>query len=164
MHDDHPADTQTLLEQQGEINRLRKAVGNAQALAIRWGILRTYGNAATELRCALNGAAPGNTTAAVLAEVYVERHQQDDKWGEQNHRHASAEDTDTARELAEAFKVINDRPEERTWHTIVLQEAYEAGAETDPARIRAELVQVAASAVAQIEAIDRATGGVAGGE
>lgn len=41
-----------------------------------------------------------------------------------------------------------------TWLDVVLEEAYEAFAETDPVLLRAELVQVAAMAVRWIEDID----------
>ncbi|MGW7196627.1 DUF6011 domain-containing protein [Streptomyces chryseus] len=94
-------------------------------------------------------------TAAVLAEVAAERVRQDAKWGEQNHPHVSALDAGMATELAREFREVN-ATDDRSWHTILLEEAYEAGAETDPVRIRAELIQVAATAVVQIEAIDRA--------
>jgi hypothetical protein len=41
------------------------------------------------------------------------------------------------------------------WVDILEEEVAEAAAESDPAKLRAELVQVAAVAVAWIEAIDR---------
>lgn len=44
-----------------------------------------------------------------------------------------------------------------TWRHILNEEVLEVFAETEPARIRAELVQVAAVAVQWIEAIDRRT-------
>ena len=45
-----------------------------------------------------------------------------------------------------------------SWDAILLEEVFEALAESDPVRRRAELVQVAAVAAAEIEAIDRAAG------
>ena len=42
-----------------------------------------------------------------------------------------------------------------TWRHILTEEVWEAFAEKDSARLRAELVQVAAAAVNWIEAIDR---------
>ena len=45
---------------------------------------------------------------------------------------------------------------EGTWADILREEYFEALAETDPARLRVELIQVAAVAVAWVEAIDRA--------
>jgi hypothetical protein len=43
-----------------------------------------------------------------------------------------------------------------TWLDIVKEEVFEAFAETDPAKLRAELVQVGAMAVRWIEDLDRA--------
>lgn len=45
-----------------------------------------------------------------------------------------------------------------TWRHILLEEFYEALAEEDPAKCRAELVQLAAVCVRTIEDIDRGTG------
>jgi malonyl CoA-acyl carrier protein transacylase len=42
-----------------------------------------------------------------------------------------------------------------TWEHILTEEHYEAMAEEDPTRLREELIQVAAVAVAWVEAIDR---------
>lgn len=42
-----------------------------------------------------------------------------------------------------------------TWAHILTEEYWEALAETDPQKLRAELIQVAAVAVAWVEAIDR---------
>lgn len=96
------------------------------------------------------------TTRNVLAEVASERRRQDDKFGEQNHRDgADGANSLVCGQLAEVMRDANEDRESRSWTAILLEEAYEAGAETDPARIRAELVQVAAVAVAWIEAIDR---------
>ncbi|MFD6024532.1 hypothetical protein [Streptomyces griseoluteus] len=38
-----------------ELERTRAAIERARTLASRWGVLRAYGSAATELRAALNG-------------------------------------------------------------------------------------------------------------
>jgi hypothetical protein len=70
------------------------------------------------------------TTMRVLDEVQDERRRQDAKWGEQNHPDG----------------------------TIALEEVFEALVETDPAKLRDELLQVAAVAVAWVEAIDRRGG------
>ena len=43
-----------------------------------------------------------------------------------------------------------------TWLHILREEVFEAFAEDDPAKLRAELIQVAAVAVQWVEAIDRA--------
>jgi len=53
---------------------------------------------------------------------------------------------------------VNDlrvqRGEPATWEMILLEEVWEALAETDPVKLRAELIQVAAVAVAWVEDID----------
>lgn len=73
-------------------------------------------------------------TYEVIDEVVGERIRQDSLWGQQNH--------------------VNDR-----WNTILVEEVGEAAKETyegDTVKLREELIQVAAVAVAWIEAIDRA--------
>lgn len=84
---------------------------------------------------------PAITDGGVLNEVAAERDRQDAKWGEQNH----------------------DLP---VWITVLAEEIGEAAQEVLAARAgerpamlrcRAELVQVAAVAVAAIEYIDRST-------
>ncbi|MEU9558016.1 NUDIX hydrolase [Streptomyces fumanus] len=108
--------------------------------------------------------------APVLAEVQAERERQDAKWGEQNHRDGTGADrvwafTGPASFVAEcARKQTQELAEEGyvTWTDIALEEFAEAVAESDPARLRAELVQVAAVAVAWIGAIDRRAAAAAG--
>lgn len=104
----------------------------------------------------------------VLAEVAAERARQDAKWGQQDHpddTHGNAEKYwQRQARAAEAATDLAARQGALTWAHILLEEVYEALAETDPAKRRAELVQVAAVAVAQIEAIDRRSGAVNTGE
>lgn len=100
-----------------------------------------------------------DTTREVLVEVYVERSKQDDRWGEQNHPDGTGRDQDYL--LAESCKILNDHKAERgtlTFRDILDEEVREVFAETDPERIREELVQVAAVAVAWVEALDRRQG------
>lgn len=97
-------------------------------------------------------------TRAVLNEVYAERARQDDKWGEQNHRDGTGDRRwrDAANHVR--GEVDDDaRYRRTTWNGVLREELFEALAESDPARLRAELVQVAAVAVAWVEAIDRRT-------
>lgn len=99
-------------------------------------------------------------TAGVLGEIAGERLAQDEKWGEQNHpMHKSPELAAIPNTvLANLWKANNDsRVEEGAlaWDGILLEEVYEALAETDPAKQREELIQVAAVAVAAIECLDR---------
>lgn len=94
-----------------------------------------------------------------ILDVLNERVRQDAKWGEQNHpsvhKHAAME---LRAQRAAHQKLCNDGDVERStlaWDGILLEEVFEAVAEADEARIREELVQVAAVAVAWIECIDR---------
>jgi len=118
--------------------------------------------------------------APSLVDVWEERRRQDAKWGEQNHPdgtgpeaeplsiapwcHTTTEidPNDSARRLAEIFtqrtddrfsSSTTDRP--GTWADILLEEVFEGLAEEDPARLRVELIQVAAVATQWAEAIDR---------
>ncbi|MFD5315419.1 hypothetical protein [Streptomyces sp. NPDC127098] len=118
-----------------------------------------------------------STTARVLAEVAATRERQEARWGEQNHPALSpCDDAAATRDAyegrADRWKELNEERARRSvtagrcpegtpahthtaWDGILLEEVYEALAEEDPTAIRAELVQVAAVAVAWIEAIDR---------
>lgn len=109
----------------------------------------------------------------IMTEIANERRRQDEKWGEQNHPsiHTPPSDGNHLRdqkrvadhygipspdvlkhrcEVAEAHKCL-------TWGDILLEEVSEAIAEhpNDEVARRAELVQVAAVAIAWIQAIDR---------
>lgn len=98
----------------------------------------------------------GLRTERVLAEVGAERGRQNDLWGEQNHPDGTGlEDAtllaDAARERCDdAFAGGHG-----TWNYILTEEFMEARAEVDPARLRKELIQTAAVAVAWVESIDR---------
>jgi hypothetical protein len=110
-------------------------------------------------------------TVPVLAEVRAERARQDARFGRQDHPDGTGPGRDnlvrlayTIGEAADAARQATDRALSRgevTFAQILAEEAFEALAETDPARLRAELIQVAASAVCWIEAIDRRTATVA---
>ncbi len=92
----------------------------------------------------------------VLDEVAHERQVQDNKWGEQNHPDGTG--CQTSQELATFAREVCDRAARdgtATWSHILDEEAKEALAESDPVKLRAELVQVAAVAVNWIQAIDR---------
>lgn len=93
---------------------------------------------------------------AYAREILAERRRQDDKWGEQNHPNGTGgtqqiQDAAFAREYTDhLFGQGNG-----TWQAILNEEVTEAYAESDPAKLREELIQVAAVAVAWVEAIDR---------
>ena len=94
----------------------------------------------------------------VLAAVADERLRQDERWGEQNHPDGTGhyEDGDAAK--ADRLKIqyaIASQNGVLNWRLILLEEVYEALAESDPERLREELIQVAAVAVAWAECIDR---------
>ncbi|GAA3203018.1 NUDIX hydrolase [Nonomuraea helvata] len=98
---------------------------------------------------------PGSL-ARVLADVTAERAAQDARWGMQilpdgTGDEGTVAESDQARretEAAAAGGVL-------TWRHILTEEVMEAFAETDPERLRAELIQVAAVAVKWTQALDR---------
>ncbi|NEA21580.1 hypothetical protein G3I70_08560 [Actinomadura bangladeshensis] len=114
--------------------------------------------------------APSPTTLA-LAEVQAERA----RWGEQNHPDLDPHDIDAVTRHQYAFRaqrwkefnaqraetgceVKNRNPAAvpcTAWDGILLEEVYEALAEEDPVKLRDELIQAAAVAIAWAEAIDR---------
>ena len=91
----------------------------------------------------------------VLADIRAERGRQDAKWGEQNHPDG------TGPQFANKAAYERIRTETAaadgalTFRHVLAEEVAEAYAESDPDRLRAELVQVAATAVCWIQAIDR---------
>lgn len=99
-------------------------------------------------------------TDAVLIEVAAERARQDERWGEQNHPDGTGSpDQAKLAELARTWCEDTFGAGYGTWADVLAEEVAEALAESDPARLRAELVQVAATAVCWIEAIDRRIAG-----
>lgn len=100
---------------------------------------------------------PSVVTDRVLSEVLAERIRQDDRWGEQNHPDGTGVAPEQTK-LADNAKAMCQQAfaEGRgDWAHILFEEVREALAEFDPAKLRAELIQVAAVAVAWAEAIDR---------
>lgn len=108
---------------------------------------------------------------AIAREVLAERARQDEKWGEQNHPDLHSgylpleesvgslvAEHDLFAELARRYKTLNHLAALTAtidWTGILLEEVYEALAESDPARLRTELLQVAAVTQAWAAAIDR---------
>lgn len=96
-------------------------------------------------------------------DVAAERTRQDARWGPQNHQdgtgpHTSWDLRGPAADVRDAARATCDRRFSvgtGTWRDVLLEEVAEAFAESDDARLRAELVQVAAVAQAWIESIDR---------
>ncbi len=98
--------------------------------------------------------------ADVLAEVAEERARQDAKWGQQDHPMGGAEDIRgwTWQELGEGLEMQARAGLARapSFASILAEEVGEAlQVLDDAARLRAELVQVAAVAVQMVEVLDR---------
>ncbi|GLY55369.1 hypothetical protein [Lentzea sp. NBRC 102530] len=98
-------------------------------------------------------------TRWALKQVHEERARQDARWGEQNHPYRSPlTGLDWCRDSVEYWQAANAvRVEigQLAWDGILLEEVFEALAEQDSDRRIEELTQVAAVAVAMIEAIKR---------
>jgi hypothetical protein len=97
--------------------------------------------------------------AAVLTEVAAERRRQDERWGPQNHPDGTGDRFGAAAALARKECDQAAGSGALSWRHILLEEVAEATAEDRPGALRRELIQVAAVAVAWVEAIDRRTGG-----
>lgn len=121
----------------------------------------------------------------VLDEISGERDKQDRKWGIQHHPDGTGDwriAGQSAKVLLAIIRSSNDsftektadggkrrfvpvhstrmssvemREERLTWMAILLEEVLEAAVETDPQRLREELIQVAAVAVKWVEDIDQ---------
>jgi hypothetical protein len=99
---------------------------------------------------------PTVVTQMVLAEISTERSRQESRWGQQDHpwmlrQWGYVTDAEAAKALVDQQARIGNRD----WAGILTEEYLEAIEETDIVDARAELVQVAAVAVAAIESIDR---------
>ncbi len=95
-------------------------------------------------------------TARIGTDVARERLRQVEKWGEQNHPDGTGGEHAEFLVDVSRFACENARKAGTlTWLDILREETEEAAAEVDPEKLRAELVQVAAVAVAWIEHIDR---------
>lgn len=99
-----------------------------------------------------------------LAEVALEREAQDRKWGEQNHPDGTGPNLlmPNGGITADLYReAMRDRCDQMhrfgagTWEHILTEEYAEALAESDPDKLRTELLQLAAVAVAWAECIDR---------
>lgn len=106
-------------------------------------------------------------SADVLTEVAAERARQDKQWRQQNHPDGTGPAIhwglggpafmvrDTARDITQFHASGAEPGLPVTWLDILREEVAEAFAEADPARLRAELIQIAAVAVQWVQAIDR---------
>ncbi|SCD41143.1 hypothetical protein GA0115251_106938 [Streptomyces sp. TverLS-915] len=99
------------------------------------------------------------TSGRVLAEIAAERAAQDLRRTTGDLPDGTGDDAGRAgdAERARSFRDISLSCGYGTWSDVLAAEVAEANAERAPARLRAELLQVAAVATAWIEAIDRRT-------
>ncbi|GII52575.1 hypothetical protein Pth03_09640 [Planotetraspora thailandica] len=100
---------------------------------------------------------PGSL-ARVLADVAAERAAQDDIWGVQEHPDGTAPHYTAAADEAKQALADAAASGAVTWRHILHEEVLEAFAESEPERLRAELIQVAAVAVKWVQALDQRTG------
>ena len=92
----------------------------------------------------------------IFEEIRKERQRQDEKWGKQNHPMLDVPLTlEAMLDNAKSYKALNDSRINPNWFLILLEEVYEAFAEIEPEKQRAEMIQVAAVAVQIIEYLDR---------
>lgn len=94
-------------------------------------------------------------THRVLAAINDEREAQNAKWGEQNHPDGTGPHYKAFADFQRELTDLADKTGVLTWKHILAEEFFEALAEEDEAKLRAELIQVAAVATAWVEAIDR---------
>ncbi|MEL3944834.1 hypothetical protein [Streptomyces sp. LNU-CPARS28] len=96
--------------------------------------------------------------AKLTEEIDAERQRQIAKFGEQHHPDGTG--GSGALYVADRYRTVVDRGLEAgtaTWRDVVLEEVFEALAESDPTRLRAELIQVAAVCAAWVADIDSRT-------
>jgi chromosome segregation ATPase len=111
-----------------------------------------------EVKMKLKGV---QASVGVLQEVQQERERQNAKWGIQDHPDGTCEGpggAKAARQHADAAKSICNqfaKVKQVTWSHILTEEMMEAYAETEPVKLRTELIQVAAVATQWVECIDR---------
>ncbi len=92
----------------------------------------------------------------IVSEFILEQEAQDEKWGEQNHPNGTGSFADNWQAKVSRSKTDTAaRSGVLTWKDILIEEVHEAFAESDPAKLRAELVQSAAVIAQWIAKIDR---------
>lgn len=99
--------------------------------------------------------------ARVLAEIAAERAAQDELWGVQEFPDGTGPGYEPAAEASKAACAAAWSAGELTWRHILAEEFHESLAESDPERLRTELVQTAAVAVKWVQSLDRRHGAMA---
>jgi hypothetical protein len=99
-------------------------------------------------------------TESVMMDVADEMDRQDAKWGDQSHLPNGTGTEDFVAHATHLRRVCDMRFEigDATWTDILLEEVYEALAESDPGKLRAELIQAAAVIVQWVASIDKLEG------
>lgn len=93
---------------------------------------------------------------AIFDEIRAERAAQDALWGEQSHPDGTGRTLSrAAADNARAWCQEAADKGELTWAHIAREEFFEALAESDPVKLRAELIQSIAVKVAWVECLDR---------
>jgi hypothetical protein len=91
----------------------------------------------------------------IFKGIHKERIRQDDKWGEKNHPMLAGQTLDQCLFGVNRFKELNAVDGACSWFSILMEEIYEAFAETSIEKQREEMEQVATAVVQIIECIDR---------
>lgn len=94
-------------------------------------------------------------TPGTLYDVAEERCGQVLAWGVQTLPDGTGEEWEHAASEAKRINGVRAKAGSISWLDVLLEEVLEAAAEADPHKLRAELVQVAAVAVAWAEDVDR---------
>jgi predicted house-cleaning noncanonical NTP pyrophosphatase (MazG superfamily) len=102
-------------------------------------------------------ATPGSLSR-VLADVATEREAQDRQWGVQEFPDGTGPEYTPQADEAKLDVAAAAARGELTWRHILAEEFFEALAESDPIRLRTELVQTAAVAAKWIQSLDRRHG------
>ena len=94
----------------------------------------------------------------IFEEIRKERQRQNEKWGEQNW--PMLEEWSKPHEMKGAADYYKEQNQGggKFWSSILLEEVYEAFAETKPEKQREEMIQVAAVVVQIIEYLDSRLG------
>jgi predicted house-cleaning noncanonical NTP pyrophosphatase (MazG superfamily) len=96
----------------------------------------------------------------VLADITDEREAQDRLWGAQEFPDGSGPEYAGQADAAKAECAAAAKRGGLTWRHILAEEFFEALAESDPGRLRGELVQTAAVVVQWVQSLDRRHGGL----
>jgi hypothetical protein len=102
----------------------------------------------------------GPIESRIVADVVHERRMQDQKWGPIDEKQVDKPDgtgelwRHAALDLETAGHMTTRPGATQTWSEILMEEALEANVETDPVRLRAKLIQVAAVACKWVQVLD----------